>query len=411
MAPREDDHENYDEAYVEDAYDAPSDDDTYVEDASDDGEWVDGEEEATQEPAPQKKKSSAMTTVIIVVVAVVGVLGFMVMKGSKAPSDAQMAPAEVAQPLDQAPATPPMPADQTAQPAPAEQPVDAATAQTATTAPAPQQGLMDNPDLANQGSLQPLDPAAAPQPTDAKPENAGLAGAVTAAAPNVQAVSDFPTVDSIKKPDNAAAAPAPSLEDVATQATPSLTAPAETMAPANSESAPQLAPPVAVQDQATKSQLEAANSKIEELTKALSAKDSELQKQKEALKSAPNDAELSALKAKIAELEGKLSTGSTSSTTSDIDTARDVKPVSAKPAKAPAAAKAKVSSGTETATSKPSWVLKSAKPGHAVISNAKTGDYRSISVGDDVAGIGKVTAIGESPSGWAVQGTKGKISE
>lgn len=401
MAPREDDHENYEEGYVEDTYDTSADDDTYVEDASGDDEWVEGEDDASQEPPPKKKKSSALTTIIIVVVAVIGVLGFMVMKGSKAPSDGQMAPADVAQTTEAAPTDAPMPADQAGQPVangqdsmpvPTGQPTDAPVPQ-----PAPQQGLMDNPDLANQGSLPVVNP-----------ENAGLAGAVTAAAPEVQAVSDFPTVDSIKKTEAAptGVAPAPSLEQVTSQAAPSLTAPTEAIVPADAKSAVEMAPPLATQD-ASKAQLDQANAKIAELQKALSDKDSEIQKQKEAQKSPANDSEVSALKDKISELESKLSALS-AAPAPEMDAPREVKPA---PVAKAVKTSTKAKESTSTASKPASWVLKSAKPGHAVIANAKTGDYRSISVGDDVPGIGKVTAIGESPSGWAVQGTAGKISE
>lgn len=399
MAPREDDHENYEEGYVEDSYETSSDNDAYVDDVSDDGEWVEGEEgDASQEPPPKKKKSSALTTVIIVVVAVLGVLGFMVIKGGKAPSSDQAAPAEIAQTSEQAPADASMPADQAPQPAPIEQPMDSAPVQ-----PAPQQGLMDNPELANQGALPVISQdAAAPQPADlsqdTKPENAGLAGAVTAAAPQVQAVSDFPTVDSIKKPEAGQTNAAPIA---------SLTSPTETMAPVDVKSAVEMSPPLAAPDE-NKAQLDQANAKIAELQRALSDKDTEIQKQKESQQSSSKDAEINALKDKISELESKLSTQSTSSAP-EIDAPREVKPAPvAKPVKTVAA---KPKEAAVTTSKKNSWVLKSAKPGHAVIENTRNGDYRSISIGDDVPGVGKITAIGESPSGWTVQGTTGKISE
>lgn len=59
-----------------------------------------------------------------------------------------------------------------------------------------------------------------------------------------------------------------------------------------------------------------------------------------------------------------------------------------------------------------SWVLRSAKPGTAWISEEGSSEMRTISVGDNVAGIGKVTAIAKDDAGrWVVNGTRGKINQ
>lgn len=59
-----------------------------------------------------------------------------------------------------------------------------------------------------------------------------------------------------------------------------------------------------------------------------------------------------------------------------------------------------------------SWVLRSAKPGTAWISEEGSSEMRTVSVGDNVAGIGKVTAIAKDDAGrWVVNGTRGKINQ
>lgn len=59
-----------------------------------------------------------------------------------------------------------------------------------------------------------------------------------------------------------------------------------------------------------------------------------------------------------------------------------------------------------------SWVLRSAKPGMAWISEKGSNEIKTISVGDHVSGIGKVTDIATDDSGrWVVSGTRGKINQ
>lgn len=61
-------------------------------------------------------------------------------------------------------------------------------------------------------------------------------------------------------------------------------------------------------------------------------------------------------------------------------------------------------------TSSTRWVLRAATPDQAWIAkNDVTTDLHPIQVGDAVTGIGRVTSIHESGSGWVVVGTKGSI--
>lgn len=62
--------------------------------------------------------------------------------------------------------------------------------------------------------------------------------------------------------------------------------------------------------------------------------------------------------------------------------------------------------------SKTHWVLKSAKPGTAWVSAEGTDDLRTVSVGDSLPGIGKITSVSVGSDGhWAVIGTHGKINQ
>ena len=58
------------------------------------------------------------------------------------------------------------------------------------------------------------------------------------------------------------------------------------------------------------------------------------------------------------------------------------------------------------------WVLKAAKPGVAWVAKKGSEDLRMVEIGDSLPGIGDVTAIIRDSSGaWAVEGTKGRISQ
>jgi hypothetical protein len=58
------------------------------------------------------------------------------------------------------------------------------------------------------------------------------------------------------------------------------------------------------------------------------------------------------------------------------------------------------------------WVLRSAKPGMAWVSEKGSREMRTIAVGDTLAGIGKVTAITMDAQGrWSVNGTQGTINQ
>ncbi len=59
----------------------------------------------------------------------------------------------------------------------------------------------------------------------------------------------------------------------------------------------------------------------------------------------------------------------------------------------------------------PVWELRSAGPGKALIAEKGSSDFKSVKVGDSLAGIGRITSIGVENGKWVVKGTKGRISQ
>lgn len=59
-----------------------------------------------------------------------------------------------------------------------------------------------------------------------------------------------------------------------------------------------------------------------------------------------------------------------------------------------------------------SWMLRSAQPGRALISQGDSQEIRSVAVGDEVPGLGRVMAISQDSAGkWSVRGTLGTINQ
>lgn len=65
------------------------------------------------------------------------------------------------------------------------------------------------------------------------------------------------------------------------------------------------------------------------------------------------------------------------------------------------------SSGTRATT----WVLKSAQPGSALLSRKGDSGTVSVSVGQTVQGIGRITSIDRQNGRWVVQGTNGSVNQ
>ncbi len=63
-----------------------------------------------------------------------------------------------------------------------------------------------------------------------------------------------------------------------------------------------------------------------------------------------------------------------------------------------------------TAARSVSWVLRSAQPGAAMVVPKAGGDMRTVRVGDNLSGLGRIIAIEQRGSRWVVQGTQGTLT-
>lgn len=438
------DFENESSEVAESSYDETYEDDvTYTEDDSeewsDDSDLSDDAGDEDEQPAP-KKKTSNLTIAIILVVAVIGVFGFMILKGNKASAPQPTQEGQVAIDADADSSSTTTSADTaTAQSNindlknQEDQNADGDAEQTinikAPTPPSgqPQQGLMDNPNLLtpNEGNTA---PAAEPGPTlsadqpptltapDANPAVQPSAPpsqeVVKAISPTVKPVSDFPTVDSIKKPDTGTAdqGAAPTL--TATDSAVGLPVPPQTAAQATAQD-----------DKAEKLQVQVndAKEKIALLEKQLSDKSAELDAQKQiaakaaatpAAVSGASDAEVEALKDKIADLEEKLAAKAEkpAKATATIPERKVIEDDSYS-IDEPIVKKTVAPVKSQTVVKQYVWSLKSAGSGKAILSDKNTGDLKTVHVGDVVSGLGRIVSISSSNSGWVVKGTTGSVVE
>ncbi len=364
-------------------------------------EWADqasGEENPAD--APVKKKSPVLLYgIILLVVLGGGAFAFMSMTGGSAPAEqaaVEEAPSDLANLRDEATQEAQL---ETPAPVPEQQPQEAASAEGGFMNTPAGSDVTPPPALPDSSMTAVEDTAATPPSPESLPET-GL--------PAVKPMSDFPSVDLIKKPDapvEQAQTPTPA-EDPAAVPAPDFAAPAtETPVEAPAEPAPVMAAPVAAgadpaQIAELQEKLTASQTRVAELEKSLQA----AQQQKADPGTAAADAKtISDLEAKVADLEGKLAAHP--AVQAEAQPASQPKPaVSAAPprAKAPAAT-AKPSSKVIS-----SWQLRGAQPGQAMLAN-RNGDIRSVSVGDSLPGLGKILSVEQSSSGWVVRGTQGRV--
>jgi len=180
-------------------------------------------------------------------------------------------------------------------------------------------------------------------------------------------------------------------------------APVTEVAPAPEPAPVPVAAPVAVtaaapaEDAATKAQLTALEKKLAETQKSLEASEKALKKANDDLAKKSEELAKAQADLKVAQKTAKVA--------ADKPAAAESKPAAVqttKPATKPAAAPAR----------KIEWVLRSAKPGMAWVSEKGSSEMRTVGVGDTLAGIGKVTAITTDAQGrWVVNGTRGAINQ
>ena len=415
-----DDLENFDdsqyadlEAELDASYDEPLPDDLsddlgvedempQDEDFGTDDNWDDQSGDMQGDDQPQeKKKSSFLTYAIIGVVALGGgAFALSQLGGGSAPSPQ---PAEIAAQNDGQTAPLEGLRDEAAEQA-ALEPVQNPGAAPAPAA-APQGFMNEAPSLPSGPSLTAVDsapeavlPEEGLQPVPVTP--AAEAPADPAVITGLKPLSDFPSVDQIKKSDPAPIAAAPVV--------PSGEASTE-VAPVPAVNTAELA--------VMQGKLDAAQTKIDTLEKELSAAKSV---------AAPVPvSDNSASEAVITELEEKVTSLEQKLTARDSELAKAKKAAEAVPA-APAAeapvattrrssedvAPAPVARTAPVVKQTVSWELRGAQPGKVLLSRKGMGDdVRSVSLGDTVPGLGKIVSIDRTSAGWVVKGTQGSVSQ
>lgn len=415
-----------------DQYD-DADQDAFEDEAldTDDSSWNDEGDEAMPaddgaEPQQQKKKSSLLTYAIIGGVLLVGGgIGYMqLMPSSSGDGSAEFAQTEqAAQPTDGA-----LTADSGSaleglkdiadQEVQAQAPVTSPEQQGSVTSTAPG-GFMNEGDLT---ANAPAPTAAAPALPESGPAMTGLPDtaapevqsaeqpqgqgeqpvAATDSAPPVlsglKPVSDFPSVDQIKKADEVSAeTPVAAEQPIAEIPQPAPTA-AETpvaQAPVDLQPTPVAQPSV---DAETQKKLDEALAKISKLEGELSQV-----KAAPVATGVPSDesAKVQELEEMVKKLQGKID---------DLENQPVVEPVRARVSE-PAVARA-TPVKAKPASQKFTWRLKGAQPDSALLAPVNhSGEIRRVYVGDTVPGLGRILSIDQSATGWVVKGTSGTVRQ
>lgn len=185
------------------------------------------------------------------------------------------------------------------------------------------------------------------------------------------------------------------------------TKPVETAAPSAETFVTETPAQTAVNDSAQAARVAELEKKVAELEKSLAAADKSLKKANDDLSSA--QAKLSEKTEALAKAQADAkAVKAAPKTESKAETAVEA------PAKTETAVKAEAKPVQKAAAPavRQAWVLRSAKPGVAWVSEKGSNEMRTISVGDTLSGIGKVTAITTDASGrWVVNGTRGSIQQ
>lgn len=222
----------------------------------------------------------------------------------------------------------------------------------------------------------------------------------------VTPVSDFPTVDAIKKPNSM------EKKELSPEPVKEAEPPKVVQVPvSSSEVAPS---PDSVKE--LKTQLEAALKRIEDLEKKAAQ-----QPAPAPVSSSPE--EISALKDAMDQLQGKVeslsaekaSWGKAQKEAVASLPASEPKAAALHPERATPSGSKAVSFPRKVPESGPKksvvWDLKGAVPGQAMISLRGERDLKTVCVGDKVSGIGRVVSIENTGRGWVVRGTTGQIRQ
>lgn len=385
-----------------------------------DDEWEDSAEDdsVSYQDAPKKKKGSFLT-IILVVVVVFAVMGFAIYRfggGDASAPEETVSDMAVVQPVSDGQAEAPMniqvepgiissgqPADTAELPAP----VDGAQF------PAVDQSLDAEtrfppfPDQSGEeaASLQAPAPVSVDAPVADIPAENGASATENSVSKDVvtlQPVSDFPSVDAIRKVETPAdvtagtapVAPVPQVEVV--ESTPPTLVETPTV---SDNTAMQAA-------SGGDAGLKIAQDRISELERSI---------EKEQAAKRQYAEEIAQLKGQISRLEADLSKSASSSKSAPMLAPEFSGQQASKKAPATSSAPRTVrSSGEKLAQPKQvavTWVLKSAQPGRAILSRKGQGDYKTVSVGDRIQGLGTILSIDRAQNGWVVVGTSGRVAE
>lgn len=421
MANNPDDLENFDDSQFDDldteldaSYDEPlpgdlsadlmndqtTEDVVLDDDFGTDDNWDDqGADAQYDEPQPQKKKSSLLTYGIIGLV-VLGGAGFALSKmgGTPAPVAPEV-PVEAAQNT----------LGDLRNEAAKESQLETPTPDVPPPA-APPEGFMneDAPALPVAPTMTAVDTPVSPPvealPVVPAPPAAAELPADPAVIGGLKPVSDFPSVDQIKKSETtevpAAAIPPVAAELPVPETPPTVAAEVPTVPVVNKAEMTVL-----------QGKLDAAQSKIDALEKDLAAA-------KMAADASKSDAQVAELEEKVASLEKKLATqedalkdAKQAEKSQPAPVKEDVSTVDEEPVVTTAARPAPAKTGSATPSKPVSWDLRGAQPGKAMLSKKGSEDVRTVSVGDTLPGLGKIISISQGASGWIVRGTQGSVTQ
>jgi hypothetical protein len=379
-------------------------------------EWEDDNLSDTEDEKPQdspKKKKSKSFLFIILGVIFIAILGFVFLAGGDESVNQQV----VAE--DPVSMSPDVANGNNIQQQ--EQPVIIADTQVVPESkPEPvveQTGILDDQDVVNkvensisenpitepsqiQSSVQAPSEASSGQDIKVSNDNSAVTqqngnDIVSVVTPDIKSVSDFPTIDSIKKADNVEVVTPADIPDI-------------------KETSPVNVAETGIDKPIFEEKLKAAEARIADLEKMLSDKEIELNEQKSALSIKANNEEVETLKSKIIELENKLSNVSndSQSTETKAPTQSNIKK-SDKVAESvnESATQNKSLINTHPVKQKPIWILRSANSTKAVIYNKVSGDLKTVVVGDTVEGLGRIQSISEQNSLWVIKASKSSLSE
>ena len=385
------DPQDYDDTYVEDDFEQVADDNVASDDWSDDfSEDLNADETQDSASPPPSKKKSTLATIIVVAVSAILIVGVLALMGGGEEVPVEGASVETPASPDAAVTGPDQPVGIAPPAADATQVPAVDTTQPARLANANEndQGFMVNPSEIKDSPVDAPAPIPLPAPVDAPPPVAELPP--TEPPPAMMTAPDqFPTVDKILKPQPDTPVPAAPTVPAVQESAPVPDATAVPAPAVNNINEDTIRNSAVYKDMA--GQLADAQSKIAALQKSIDE-----QKVHES-----RSEDIEGLKNRIAELESKLLTAAAAPRESPAIESQAPKSVKAKRA-TPA-----VSLNVMTS----SWHLKSATPDRAVVANTRTGDIRTVHIGEDLAPIGRVTAIEMRGSRWVVQGTHGRVTQ